>query len=240
MPPNGYCVKCVIKFYTGEFGMKKIVLFLLAVIVTACAAPTAAPTQELVAAVVEPTATPVVVVQTVVVEATQAPTDVPAPTAVPPTAEPVVVTVVVQPTNPPATTDPGTASSGLISIDTALGKGVFTAMTISSANLTLRCSPRDVTFNITTPNADIADVQFYYRVVDLKRLYPSEWKALGKFVANGGGNFTYVFKGEDVHSDLRIDGSYIDFQFVGLAKSGNVVDRSEKIESLLTYTFDCP
>jgi len=224
--------------------MKKLAILLLAVVMTACAAP-AAPTQEAVApTVVEPTATPIVVVQTVVVEATQAPTDVPPPTTVPPTevpptAAPVVVTVVVQATDAPAVAANPT-SDGSVAIDAAFGKGVFTNMTMSSANLTLRCAPRDVTFNVTTPNVDIVDVQFYYRVVDLKRLYPSEWKAVGKFANNGNGNFTFVFKGEDVSSDLRIDGSYIDFQFVGLAKSGNVVDRSDKIESLLKYTFDCP
>jgi len=227
--------------------MKKLAILLLAVIVTACAAP-AAPTQEAVApTVVEPTATPVVVVQTVVVEATQAPTDVPPPTAVPPTevpptAAPVVVTVVVQPTDAPAVAAANPTSDGSVAIDAAFGQGVFTNMTMSSANLTLRCSPRDVTFNVTTPNIDIVDVQFYYRVVDLKRLYPSAWKVVGKFTNNGNGNFTFVFKGEDVHSDIRIDGSFIDFQFVGLSKSGQVVSngRSDKIESLLKYTFDCP
>ncbi|HEU0047832.1 MAG TPA: hypothetical protein VFQ43_09545, partial [Nitrososphaera sp.] len=73
-----------------------------------------------------------------------------------------------------------------------------------------------------------------------KRLYPSEWKAFGKMVANGNGNFTLAFKGEDVNSDIRLDGSWFDFQFVGLAKSGDVVDRSDKFEQLVKYTFDCP
>jgi hypothetical protein len=45
---------------------------------------------------------------------------------------------------------------------------------------------------------------------------------------------------EDIHPNLRVDGSYFDFQFVGLAKSGDVIDRSQKIESLVKYTFDCP
>ena len=113
-------------------------------------------------------------------------------------------------------------------------------MTMSSGNFTLRCAPRDITFNITTPNTDIKDVMFYYRVADLKRLYPSEWKAFGNMTANGNGNFTITFSGENIHPDLRLDGSYFDFQFVGLAKDGNVVGRSEKIESLVKFTFDCP
>jgi len=220
--------------------MKKLAILLLAVALAACSSP-AAPTEQPVAAVVEPSATPVVVVQTVVVEATQAPTEVPPPTAVPPTAAPVVVTVVVQPTQAaPAVVADTPASNGTIPLDNALGRGVFTNMTMSSNAFTLRCSPRDITFNVTTPNVDIKDVMFYYRVVDIKRLYPSEWKAFGKMVANGNGNFALIFSGEDIHPDIRLDNSWFDFQFVGLAKSGDVVDRSDKLEQLVKYTFDCP
>ena len=220
--------------------MKKIAILLLAVALAACSTP-AAPTEQAAPVVEQPSATPVVVVQTVVVEATQAPTEVPPATAVPPTAAPVVVTVVVQPTQPaPAVVADTPASGGAITLDNTLGRGVFTNMTMSSNAFTLRCSPRDITFNVTTPNTTIKDVIFYYRVVDEKRLYPSEWKAFGKMVANGNGNFTLVFSGEDVHPDIRLDGSWFDFQFVGLAKSGDVVDRSDKFEQLVKYTFDCP
>ena len=225
--------------------MKKLIILLLAVVLAACSTPPA-PTEPVVAAVVEPSATPVVVVQTVVVEATQAPTDVPPPTAVPPTAvpptaAPVVVTVVVEAT--PVSVQPTAAQASgdaPIAIDTALGRGVFSNMTMSSDAFTLRCSPRDISFNITTANVDIVDAVFYYRVVDNRRLYPSEWKAFGKMVANGNGNFTLTFSGEDIHPDIRQDNSWFDFQFVGLARSGNVVDRTEKIEELVRYTFDCP
>lgn len=219
--------------------MKKVFILLLAVILAACSAP-AAPTEQPVAAVVEPSATPVVIVQTVVVEATQAPTEVPPPTAIPPTAAPVVVTVVVQPTQQAAVQPAPPSGDAPIALDNALGKGVFSNMTMSSNAFTLRCSPRDITFNISTTNQDIVDAVFYYRVVDNKRLYPSEWKNFGKMVANGNGNFTLTFTGENIHPDLRQDNSWFDFQFVGLAKSGDVVDRTEKIEQLVKYTFDCP
>lgn len=214
--------------------MKKIAILVLAIVLSACGAPAAAPTEQAVA--------PEPVVVTVVVEPTQAPAE-PA-TAVP--AEPVVVTVVVEATQVPAAVAPpaeAPASSdpnAPVAIDTNLGRGVFTNMTMSSSNFTLRCAPRDITFNVTTPNTVIRDVVFYYRVADLERLYPSEWKAFGSMVDNGSGNFSLKFTGENIHPDLRIDGSYFDFQFVGLAKSGDVVDRSEKIESKVKYTFDCP
>lgn len=222
--------------------MRKIVILLLALTLAACSSP-AAPTEQPVAAPIEPSATPVVIVQTVVVEATQAPTEVPPPTAVPPTTAPIVVNVVVptqQAPAPAAVVADTPVSNGTIPLDNALGRGVFTNMTMSSNAFTLRCAPRDITFNITTPNIDVKDVMFYYRVVDVKRLYPSEWKAFGKMVSNGNGNFALTFTGENIHPDIRLDGSWFDFQFVGLAKSGDVIDRSEKIEQLVKYTFDCP
>ena len=234
--------------------MRKFFIVLLVVLLAACSsAPTAAPTQPPQPTVEQPTNTPVVIVQTVVVEATQKPTDVPQPTPIPPTAVPptaVVVTVVVpatadqsqvaQPTQAQPTQAQPVASGGAITIDSSLGHGVFTNMTMSGNNLTLRCSPRDINFNVTTSNPDIKDALFYYRIVDLKRQYPSEWKNFGKMTANGNGNFTLDFKGENVDPNIRLDGSWLDFQFVGLSKSGDVIDRSDKITELVKYTFDCP
>jgi hypothetical protein len=214
--------------------MKKIAILVLAIVLSACGAPAAAPTEQAVA--------PEPVVVTVVVEPTQAPAE-PA-TAVP--AEPVVVTVVVEATQVPAAVAPpaeAPASSdpnAPIALEDTLGKGVFTNMNMSSSNFSLRCFPRDITFDVTTSNNAIDDVVFYYRVTDIDRLYPTEWKAFDSMDKNGGGNFSIKFTGENIHPDLRIDGSYLDFQFVGLAKSGDVVDRSQKIESLVKYTFDCP
>lgn len=217
--------------------MKKFTILLLAVVLAACGAPApAAPAEQ---AVAPAPAEPIVI--TVVVEPTQAPAEPVAP------AEPIVVTVVVEPTQAPvepvalaqAPAEPA-AEDGTVALDNALGNGVFVNMTMSSSAFTLRCFPRDITFDVTTSNIDIKDVVFYYRTADLKRLYPSEWRAFGNMSANGNGNFTLTFSGEDIHPNLRIDGSYFDFQFVGLAKSGDVVDRSQKIESLVQFTYDCP
>jgi len=227
--------------------MKKIAILLLAVVLAACSSP-AAQTAQPAAVAIEPSATPVVVVQTVVVAASPAPTDVPPPTAVPPTAvpptavAPVVVTVVVQPTQDNSAQPAATQASGNapIALDNTLGKGVFTNMTISGGAFTLRCTPRDITFNITTPNTDIKDVIFYYRTSDTKRLYAKEMKAFGKMVANGNGNFTLTFTGENVSPDYRLDGSLFDFQFVGLNKGGARVDSSQIIKDLVKYTLDCP
>jgi len=217
--------------------MRKILVLFVVLALAACGAPAAAPTEQAVAAPPEPTQTPVVVVQTVVVEATQVPVQ-PAPV------EPVVVTVVVEPTQAPAVAAPteaaSTDGSAPIALDNVLGAGVFINMTMSGNAFTFRCFPRDITFNITANDAAIKDAVLYYRIVDKPDgLYPSPWQGPIAMKDNKGGNFSIVFSGEDVNSSLRLDEAWFDFQFVGLNKGGGVVDRTQKIERLVTYTKDC-
>ena len=217
--------------------MRKLFMLFVVLTLAACATP-AAPTEEAVVAPPEPTQTPVVVVQTVVVEPTQVPVE---PTA----AEPVVVTVVVEPTQAPAVAAPTEApatdgSAAPIALDNVLGAGVFINMTMSGNAFTFRCFPRDVTFNITANDAAIEDAVLFYRIVDRPdALYPSAWQGPIPMVNNGGGNFSIVFSGEDVSENLRLDEAWFDFQFVGLNKGGGVVDRTQKIERLITFAKDC-
>jgi len=221
--------------------MRKFIILFVVLALAACASPAPAATEQAVAAPAEPTQTPVVVVQTVVVEATQAPAEAP-------TAAPVVVTVVVEATQAPVQpvaptqvpTEAATNGSAPIALDNALGAGVFINMTMSGNAFTFKCFPREITFNITANDQAIKSALFYYRMVDRPdALYPSEWKNAGEMVDNGGGNFSIVFKGEDVHPDLRLDEAWLDFQFIGLNKGGGVVDRSQKIERLVTFTKEC-
>jgi hypothetical protein len=224
--------------------MKRFVVLLLAVALAACSSP--APTEQPVAAPPEPTATPVVVVQTVVVEATQAPTDVPPPTAVPPTAAPVVVTVVVEPTQASAVQPQPTTAGGPIPIDIALGGGQLDNMSMSDDFFSLGCYPLDITFKAHSINPAIVDVALYYRIRDQLNNTPtqfiSEWFNAGNMDRDGSGNFTIVFRGEQVNTKARWSDmqAWFDFQFVGLAKDGNVITRSEKITDLVTFAADCP
>ena len=215
--------------------MRKFIILLLALALASCGAPAGTPVQQPLAPPVQPSATPVVIVETVLVTTvpTLAPTDVPAPTQPPPTA------VVLPPTQAPAAT--AAATGGPIPIDDLLGKGVFVHMTMSSDSFSLRCIPREITFNITANLVDIVDAELYYRIVDQpKALYYSEWRNAGKMERLGNGSFSMVFSGEDVHPDLRLDLAWFEFQFVGLNKGNAVVDRTQKIEKLVTYRIDCP
>lgn len=228
--------------------MKKILIIFLALILAGCgvAAP-AEPTEPPAGALPEPSQTPVVMVIT----ATSAPTDVatlePLPTY---TALP-TYTVPAPPTDAPAQQPAPTeavaaaptqapAEGGPIKLDDNLGKGVFNSMTVTDDQLTLRCTPREITFTITSMNPDIRDALFYYRTVDFKRLYPGEWTNAGPMDKLGNGVYQIVFSGEDVNPNLRLDEGFLDFQFVGLNKGGAAIDRTQKFESLIKYYIDCP
>lgn len=224
--------------------MKKLIPLLLVLALSACTSatevPVAAPTD------VPPTSTPVVLVQTVVVEATQAPTEVPPPTAVPPTAAaPVVVTVVVEPTQAPATqavvAPADTATNGLTMVDNALGAGWFTDITRNSSQLSLRCQLyKEIKFSVKPTDKNITQVQFYYRIVDRSTGTAFEWQNFGKMIGEADGTFTLAFNGEQVNADSRRPNAWLDYQFIGLSKTGDVVGRTERIEKQITYTFECP
>jgi hypothetical protein len=217
--------------------MKKL-LFLLSAFAVVLAACSPAPT----APAVQPTAQEPVVV-TVVVE----------PTQVPQQQQPIVVTVVVPaspvpaqptavpPTQPPVAATSADTSGAPIVLDDILGKGVFTNITLSGNEFTLRCLPREMTITATAALGDIEEAELFYRMVDQpKALYYSEWKSAGKMKDEGNGVFSMLLTGETVNPDLRLDFGWFEFQLIGLNKGGGVVDRTQKIEKLVTYRIDCP
>jgi hypothetical protein len=229
--------------------MKKFVILLLAVLLVACSsAPTAAPTEPPAPTVVEPSPTPAVIVQTVVVEATQLPTLAPSPTAEPPTAVPVtptpvviVQTVVVQPTQSVQVVAPTATSNGLITMDPNLGAGWFTDITLTKNVLALRCQlNKQITFSVKPLDSNIAQVDFYYRIVDRSTGASFDWQNAGRMPPDVNGNFVRTFLGEDVSANFRKPNAWLDFQFIGISRSGGVVGRSEKIEQQVTYSLDCP
>jgi hypothetical protein len=230
--------------------MKNIVVPLLALVLAACAAqpalttPTAAaPTQERVL----PTQTPVVVVQTVVVtvvptdRATETPTDVPTATATP----------LPPPTEVPATQPPAAAATsapvqaaadhGLVTLDSAMGGGWFSNLTLTAKVLALRCQLyKQLTFAVTPSDPAITQADFYYRIEDRATGAVFDWQGPRRMSADANGNFTLAFSGEDVNPNFRKPNAWFDFQVVGLNKSGSRVGNSEKIIQQVSYTFDCP
>ena len=126
-------------------------------------------------------------------------------------------------------------------LDDVLGKGVFSNITLSGTEFTLRCLPREMTITATAALADIVEAELFYRIVDQPRaLYYSEWRSAGKMKAEGNGVFSMLLTGETVHPDLRLDFAWFEFQLVGLNRGGGVVDRTQKIEQTVTYRINCP
>jgi hypothetical protein len=157
-----------------------------------------------------------------------------------------VVTVVVEPTqaaptNPPAVAAATDAGGGLITVDDVLGAGWFVNMTRNKSALSLRCQlNKEITFSVKPVDPNITDVQFYYRIQDRNTGTFFDWQNAGRMISDANGNFTLVFSGEDVNADSRRANAWLDYQFVGLSRTGGVVGRSDKIEQQITYTIECP
>ncbi len=222
--------------------MRKLILLLLAFALTACGAapatPTEAPTQE----VIQPTQTAMVVLQTVVVTVvpTNLPTEVPSATPLPQPA-PTEVPAATQPPAPTAVAPTQAATGGLVTLDSALGGGWFNNMTLTANTLSLRCQLyKNVTFSISPVDKSISEVQFYYRTEDKVTGSVFDWKNFGRMLPDANGNFALTFSGDNVSADFRKPNAWLDFQFVGLSKTGGVVGRSEKVVQQVNYTFDCP
>lgn len=216
--------------------MKRFLFILLAVALTACAAPATpaaqpvAPEPVVVTVVVEPTQAPQQpqqpIVVTVVVEASPVPAQ---PTAIPPTQAPVVAA---------ATT---AVTGSVIVVDDLLGKGVFKNITLSGNEFSLRCVTRELTITATAALIDITDAELFYRTRDYPQaLYDSPWRSAGKMDRLGNGVFSMKLTGESVNPDARLDPGWFEFQVVGLNKGGGRVDATQKIEQLVVYRINCP
>ncbi len=219
--------------------MKKILLITMSILLAACGV--VQPVQQEQPTPVIQTVVVTVIPPTEIVPPTAVPTEIP-PTAVP--TETLVPTLPPQPTEALPTVDPATSNNGLVPVNVGndLGKGVFINITFSSDTVSLRCFPREMQITITPNLQDIREAVMYYRIVDKPAgLYPSEWQNLGEMQEDSNGNFIFTFKGETIHPNFRVlEEAWIDFQFIGINRGGGVVDRTQKIERLVTYYKDCP
>jgi len=233
--------------------MRKLLVLLLVLVLTACAAPPVTPTQAPTGEAIQPTQTAAVIVQTVVV--TVIPTNLPTetPTQVPPaTATPLPPPTEVPATQPPATEHPASTAisapaqsantgSGPVTLDNALGGGWFKDMMLTSKILSLRCqASKQIAFTLTPSDPSITQADFYYRIEDRATGAVFDWQGPRRMVMDANGNFTLVFTGEDVNPNFRKPNAWLDFQMIGLSKSGGRVGNTEKVVQQVSYTFDCP
>lgn len=230
--------------------MRKLFVLLLVLSLAACAAPPVTPTQAPTEEVIQPTQTAAVILQTVIVTVvptnlpTETPTQVPTATPLPPTEVP--------PTQPPATEPPVSTStsapaqaadtgSGPVTLDNALGGGWFKDMTLTAKILSLRCqASKQITFSVAPSDPGITQADFYYRIEDRATGAVFDWQGPRRMSTDANGNFILLFTGEDVNPNFRKPNAWLDFQVIGLSKSGVRVGSTEKIVQQVSYTFDCP
>ncbi len=107
----------------------------------------------------------------------------------------------------------------------------------------MRCLPQDITFNVSTSNLYVVEVDLFYRMEDLTTVPPSvsDWKNVGKMISDKNGNFSMDLNTSLLSPDLRAAGkAWFDYQFVGISKTGDAVGRSGKISQQILYLKDCP
>ncbi|GAB4503794.1 MAG: hypothetical protein Fur0043_07860 [Anaerolineales bacterium] len=220
--------------------MKKLLFFLLVLGLTACSAvPTQPPAPQ--PTPVPPTPQVVIVTVEVPVQPTQAPpSPIPTVTPLPPPTE--IPTQPVEPTQPAAAapTSAQPTASGPISIPAEFNGPVFANITVSTNTFSLRCAPKEISFDLYATDIYITRVDFYYRIRDKHSNDIPEWSLGGTLETDGGNHFWLTYSGESVKPDNRKDFGWFDLQFVGMNKLGQVVGRTEKIVDLISYTIDCP
>ena len=229
--------------------MKRLFAVMLTFALAGCGAIAPTPSTP------SPTGTPETILQTVVVTVlvTQVVTETPSST---PTATLTAVatltslgTAETATTTTPSSTDttpatPVTASptasgSATATLPADAGGGVFTNITRSSDHLALNCQPNTVTFGITTTNSAIAEVDLFYRIEDQLSSSISGWVDIGKMTPDQAGNFSMDFAASLVDPDIRTHKAWLDYQFVGISKTGEVLGRSARIVKQIAYTIEC-
>lgn len=224
--------------------MRKILFISLALMLAACGVVQPVqqelPTPIIATVLVTVVAPTEVVPPTAIPLPTQAPTEIPtiAPTE---TLVPTVAAIAITTTAPPIAAG---QSSDLtpVYVDNVLGKGVFTNISFSSDRITLNCYPREFEITLTALHPDVTRAEMYYRVLEAPTYFRySDWFLVGNLSSDGKGNFYTTFKATDITPDWRgLDQAIIEFQFVGVNKGGGTVDRTQKIERLVSYYKGCP
>lgn len=230
--------------------MKQLLVIVLAFALTGCAAigpfttqlmPTAAPTSK-----------PQIIIQTVIVTVlvTAPATETPIPTATwtpIPTFTPQLTSLTGTPgTGTPLSTGTSTASTATVggsataTLPTNAGGGLFDNLTRSSDHLYYSCQPSTITFGLTATDPNVFEVDLFYRLEFQNSSLTTDWVDVGAMHSDNSGNFMLDFKASMIPSDLRTRPAWVDYQFVGLNRSLQVIGRSARILQQVTFTPNCP
>ena len=217
--------------------MKKLLILVLGLLLSGCAAlPGAAPQAPSPAVIVETVLVTVIPTQ----QATLLPTQNLAPSLTP------QVIVVTATGAAPAGAGTAAAPTATVPASEATapfpdnpGGEVFTNLTRSGDKFSLRCQPDVLSLGVSTSNPYVTGVDVWYRIQDRLSVSISNWAFGGSMESDKHGNFTIAFPASRVDQDLRSHRAWFDYQFVAVNKVGDVVGRSAKLAKQVTYTIDC-
>jgi hypothetical protein len=118
---------------------------------------------------------------------------------------------------------------------------MFTDLSASTGTFSLNCEPKEITFDVNVTDANVKQVDMYYRVRDKQSTeFPPDWKWGRTLDSDGSAHFSTTVKGEDIPVDLRKPENWYDVQFIGINNKREVIGRSERITDLFSYTVECP
>lgn len=120
------------------------------------------------------------------------------------------------------------------------GGTLFADLTRSGDRLFYSCQPSTVTFGLSATDPNVYEVDLFYRLEYQNSSLTTNWVDVGKMVPDGAGHFTLDFKATMIPSDLRTRTAWVDYQFVGLNRSLQVIGRSARIVQQVTFSPNCP
>jgi hypothetical protein len=129
--------------------------------------------------------------------------------------------------------------SGLNAIPASFNGKSFTNLGVSGDKFSLRCEPKQISFDATTTDVYITQVDLYWRLRDKHSTFVPNWAWGRTMETDGLYHFWITISGSDIPPDLRKRQAWFDFEFVGMNKFGQAVGRTEKITDLVSYTIDC-
>ncbi len=206
--------------------MRRTFLIIIALAITGCGANAPAQPEEA-------NPTPVVIVQTVLVTSNAPESSL--ASATPALTQPAAAA----PQNMQASA-PGTVPlTGMTAIPTSFNGSSFTNMSVSGDKFSLRCNPKEISFDVTTTDVYITQVDLYWRLRDKHSTFVPNWSWGRTMDTDGLYHFWITINGSDIPADLRKKQAWFDFEFVGQNKFGDAIGRTEKITDMISYTIDC-
>ena len=207
--------------------MRRGLWLIMTLALTGCAGLPAAPSVD------SAKTTPIVIVQTVLVP--QPVSNSGSTSASPVPNQPAAATQAA----PVFTTPMAVPVTGPIAIPASFNGKSFSNMSVSGDIFSLRCEPKEISFDVTTTDVYITQVDLYIRLRDKHSTFVPNWGWGRTLKTDGLYHFWITIHGYDVPPDLRKKQAWFDFEFVGMNKFGDAIGRTEKITDIVSYKIDC-